>query len=128
MTYVFSKKSKNHRLGVDPRLIEISDLAILITPIDFGIPQSGGLRAALEQRELFNDGKSQRDGYKKKSKHQTGMALDFYAYVNGKASWDAYHLAIVAAAHLQAASILGHKLEWGGLWKKFGDLCHVELA
>ena len=128
MIYRLSERSKSNRDGVDPRLIEISDLAIQITPIDFGVPKDGGLRAALEQRELFNDGKSLCDGYKKKSKHQSGMAMDFFAYVNGKASWEAYHLAIVAAAHLQAASVLGHQLEWGGLWKKFEDLCHVELS
>ena len=127
MTYVFSKKSENNRRGVDPRLIEISDLAIRITPVDFGIPEYGGIRSALEQRELYNDGKSRCDGYKDRSRHQSGEALDFFAYVNGRASWAEYPLSVVAAAHLQAASMLGHKLRWGGLWKKFEDLCHVEM-
>ncbi len=123
-----SNKSKERRKGVDPRLIEISDLAIQITVVDFGIPRDGGLRNAHRQRELFDDGKSKADGFEKKSFHQSGKALDFYAYVDGKASWDTEHLAMVAAAFLQAASLLGYKLKWGGLWRNFKDYPHVQLA
>lgn len=126
--FFFGEKSKEHRKGVDPRLIEISDLAIQITKIDFGIPSTGGLRNAKVQNGLFKDGKSKADGYLKLSDHQLGRALDFYAYVDGKASWDLYHLAMVAAAFLQAASVLGYKLEWGGLFQTFDDYPHVQLV
>lgn len=125
--YALSKRSKQRREGVDYRLIAISDLAIQITPIDFGIPEHGGVRNAAEQAELFDAGLSKCDGYKKLSRHQSGKALDFYAFVNGKASWEREHLAIVAATHLQAASILGYKLQWGGLWANFTDFPHLEL-
>lgn len=141
--FKLSEKSKQRREGVDPRLIEISDLAIQITVIDFGIPRDGGRRTAERQHELFLDKKSKADGYEKLSNHQPaedgyGKALDFYAYVDGKASWEHDHLAMVAAAHLQAASMLGYKLKWGGLWKSrtpkfisgipYGwDMPHVEL-
>ena len=125
--FTLSSRSKANRQGVDSRLIEISDLAIQLTVIDFGIPSSGGLRTREEQRKLFDDGKSKADGTIKLSNHQSGRALDFYAYVDGKASWDEYHLAMVAAAFLQAASILGYELEWGGLWKSFKDSPHVQL-
>ena len=63
--------------------------------------------------------------------------MDFYAYINGAASWEHEHLAMVATAILQAASILGVKLNWGGLWsstKKINgipygwDMAHMELA
>lgn len=126
--YKLSERSKKNREGVDPRLIEISNLAIQITDIDFGHPSDSGLRTAARQRDLFLDGKSQCDGYEIESFHQTGKALDFYAFVNGKASWDEYHLAMVAAAFLQAASLLGYKLRWGGLWKGFKDYPHVQLV
>ncbi len=126
--YALSKKSKERRKGVDKRLIEISDLAIQITVIDFGIPRDGGFRNAHRQRELFDDGKSKADGFEKKSFHQSGKALDFFAYVDGKASWDTEHLAMVAAAFLQAASLLGYGLKWGGLWTGFKDMPHVQLA
>ena len=68
------------------------------------------------------------DGVNKKSYHQSGRALDFYAYVDGKASWEKEHLAVVACSFLQAANELGYKLEWGGLWKSFQDMPHVQLS
>jgi peptidoglycan LD-endopeptidase CwlK len=125
--FFFGQKSKNVLLSVNPKLQEIAEEAIKITKIDFGFPSSGGKRTPEEQNQLFRDGKSQLDGYDKKSYHQTGNALDFYAFVDGKASWDKYHLAMVAAAFLQAASNLGYKLTWGGLWQNFQDYPHVQI-
>lgn len=126
--FEFSQKSKDRRKGVDQRLIQISDLALEISNIDFGIPGDGGFRSPKRQKELFDLGKSKCDGTIRKSKHQSGKALDFYAYVNGKASWEKEHLAIVAAAHLQAASQLGYKLEWGGNWNSWQDFPHIQLS
>ena len=133
--YRFSKASLGNRAGVDQRLIEISDLALELTPIDFGIPRDGGLRTADRQQDLYLAGKSKCDGTLNKSLHQSGMALDFYAYVNGRASWDVGHLSMVAAAHLQAAAYLGYPIRWGGFFKPFAsepfnhgwDCCHIEL-
>jgi len=141
--FELSKKSKQRREGVDPRLIEISDLAIQISVVDFGIPADGGVRTATRQGELFADGKSKADGFNKIGKHQPkedgyGKALDFYAFVNGKASWEHHHLAMVGAAHLEAASRLGYRIKWGGLWRRkvpkiisgipYGwDMAHIEL-
>ena len=53
-----STTSKQRREGIDPRLIEISDLAIQITVVDFGIPRDGGLRTAERQKERFDKGVS----------------------------------------------------------------------
>lgn len=128
MTYKLSRTSKRNRVGVNPKLIEISNLAIRITRVDFGHPSDGGLRTAERQNELFRDKLSKADGYRKLSRHQSGRALDFYAFVDGKASWAPEHLSMVAAAFLQAASLLGYRLEWGGLWRSFRDMPHVQLA
>ena len=139
MIFKLSDKSKQRREGVDPRLIAICDRAIQITLIDFGIPGDGGVRTTMRQNELFKAGKSKADGYNKRSNHQPsidcmGKALDFYAYVNGHASWEYEHLAMVGAAFLQAASELGHKVEWGGLWRSrksdtYGwDMPHIQLV
>jgi peptidoglycan L-alanyl-D-glutamate endopeptidase CwlK len=128
MTFKLSDRSRENMNGVDRRLVAIAEMAISISPIDFGIPQDGGVRTAERQFELFKAGKSKCDGFNKKSEHQSGLALDFYAFVDGKASWDREHLAIVAAAFLQSASMLGYKLNWGGLWKGFVDMPHVQLA
>ena len=114
--------------GVDPRLIEVANLALQISPIDFGIPRDGGLRTTEVQQRLFDEGLSLLDGVNMKSYHQSGKALDFYAYVDGKASWDKHHMAIVGASFLQAAAALGYPLQWGGLWKSFKDYPHVQLV
>jgi len=127
MAYKLGNSSLNNRAGVDPRLIEISDLAISLSNIDFGIPSTGGLRTTEDQAELFTSGVSKADGRTNKSYHQSGKALDVYAYVDGKASWDKLHLALIATAMLQASAQLGYKLKWGGLWKSWQDMPHFEL-
>jgi len=142
--FKLSNKSKFNRDtlagGVSPRLSEISDLAITICPIDFGHGKNSGRRTAETQNGLYLSGASPNcDGYKVLSRHQSGDALDFYAFVDGKASWERPHLTIVAASFLQAASILGYKLSWGGFWQSkspdyyngipYGwDCPHVELV
>jgi peptidoglycan L-alanyl-D-glutamate endopeptidase CwlK len=128
MSFKFSRSSLNRLNTVNCDLKEVAMRAIDITTVDFGIPQYGGLRTVEEQQALYKDGKSMCDGIEKPSYHQSGNALDFYAYVDGKASWKKEHLAMVAAAFLQAASELGIKLEWGGLWRNFVDMPHVQLT
>lgn len=115
--FKLSKSSKANREGIDPKLIEIDDLAIQLTLVDFGHGPVSGKRTALVQNGLFLDGKSSADGYERLSKHQLGKALDFYAYVNNKTSWQPDHLAMVVCAYFQAASILGYKIKAGILWK-----------
>jgi len=113
--------------GVDENLISIAKEALSLSKIDFGIPQYGGLRREDEQHKLFLDGKSKADGLYKKSYHQSGKALDVYAYVDGKASWSVEHLSQIACAMFQAAINQGVKLEWGGLWKNFIDMPHFQV-
>jgi len=122
MTFKLGQNSLNNIAGVDPRLIMIVDHAIQISNIDFGIPSSGGLRTTEDQAALFTAGVSKADGRTHKSYHQTGKAVDVYAYVDGKASWDTAHLALVAVAMLQAASFYKIPLESGVLWNKKGAL------
>ena len=127
MTYKLSARSYERLKGVDNRIFNIIELALTISAIDFGIPESGGLRGAREQRKLFDKRLSKCDGTEIKSEHQSGLAFDVYAYVDGKASWDRYHLTQVAAAILQAASLLGYPLAWGGLWASWQDFPHFQL-
>lgn len=125
--FYFSQRSLSNMAGIDQRLISVAKHAIVISHIDFGIPQTGGVRTAATQFQLFQDGRSKADGYKKRSKHQDGEALDFFAYIDGKASWDHCHLSMVANAMLQAAVTLGIKIKWGGLFHDFIDMPHIEL-
>ncbi len=127
MTFKLGVNSKENLNGVDPRIEKIVNLALSITPVDFGIPKDGGLRSATRQYEFYQSFLSKCDGYKLESKHQSGLAFDVFAYVDGKASWDRHHMTQVAAAILQAASLLQYPLIWGGNWKGFSDMPHFEI-
>jgi peptidoglycan L-alanyl-D-glutamate endopeptidase CwlK len=127
MTFKLSARSQERLKGVDNRIFNIIEVALTITHVDFGIPNLGGLRTAADQRNLFKTGATKCDGIKIKSEHQSGLAFDVYAYVDGKASWDRYHLTQVAAAILQAAALLGYPLAWGGNWKSWQDMPHFQL-
>ena len=127
MTFQLGTNSINNMSGIDERLISIAELAITLTNIDFGIPNTAGLRSTEDQAKLFTSGVSKADGRTNKSYHQTGKAVDVYAYVDGKASWDKLHLSLIAAAMLQASSQLGFELKWGGLWKSWQDYPHFEI-
>jgi len=123
-----SKRSLNRLDCVNPLLIAIVVESIKTSPIDFGIPQYGGIRTAIEQNELYRKRKSQLDGFRKKSYHQTGNAFDIYAYVNGKASWNKKHLTTIAR-HIQEVAMVRYnvKLQWGGDWTKFVDMPHFQI-
>jgi peptidoglycan L-alanyl-D-glutamate endopeptidase CwlK len=123
--------------GIDNQLDMVFREAIKVSPIDFGIPGHGGLRTDGEQNELFVKGLSKCDGFEIRSNHQDGKALDFYAFVNGKASWRPHHLSMVAVAimatanRLYSESEINIKLKWGG---EFGsdeldgwDKPHIEI-
>lgn len=127
MSYALSTASIFNMRGTNPLIQAIAKRAIQITKIDFGIPSTGGLRERFEQKELFDAGKSKCDGTFKESAHQHGQALDFFAWVDGKVSYDEGHMAQVAAAFLQSAMEMGVLLQWGGLWKNFVDMPHVQL-
>ena len=127
MTFELSNNSIKNMAGIDERLIDIAELAITFSTVDFGIPATGGLRTTEDQAELYTSGKSKCDGRTNKSYHQSGKAIDVYGYVDGKASWDKLHLATIATAMLQASAQLGYELKWGGLWKSWQDYPHFEL-
>lgn len=125
--FKLSNNSKQNLKGVDVQILKIIEHALEISTVDFGIPKDGGIRTAERQKQLFELGLSKCDGKVYLSEHQSGKAFDVYAYVDGKASWDRAHLTSVAASILQAASVLGFKLEWGGHWKSFVDMPHFQL-
>lgn len=127
MTWHFGANSLKHQEGVDPRLIQIAHRALELSSVDFGIPETGGLRSEAVQQHLYRRGKSQADGVHRRSKHQDGIAIDFFAYEGGHATWDRAAMTSIAAAFLQAASELKVSVQWGGHWKTFHDLPHIEL-
>ena len=58
------------------------------TPIDFVVIHNGAFRTAKEQNEIFNQGYSKCDGYKFKSNHQSGLAVDLVPWLDNKPVWD----------------------------------------
>jgi len=99
--------------------------------VDFGI--SHGRRTAEEQNEFYQQGRTtpgeiitNADGYKNESVHQHGFAVDFFAYVNGRASYDHALLALIALAFAEAATEHGLRWSWGGNFTTIADAGHFE--
>lgn len=92
-------------------------------------------RTQEEQMALYAKGRTapgpivtNADGFKKKSNHQTKVdgyahACDCCFIVNGHASWDIHHPWKVYGALAEAMGLV-----WGGNWKSFIDLPHIEVA
>lgn len=132
--------------GVHPDLVLIFSESIKDSPIDFGIPGDGGVRTTMRQYEMYLDPmiKTNCDGHENKSLHQIregevhGRALDFYAYVNGKASWEKEHLCLVAGVIMATAKRLRREgkikieIEWGGTFGssnfKGWDMPHTQVS
>lgn len=128
----FSSKSVSKLLTTDKDLQDIFLEAIKYSPIDFGI--SHGLRSAEEQNELYQQGRTKPgnivtnvDGYTRRSKHQDGIAIDVFAWVDGKVSWEEKYYWMIAGVVLWVAQSRNIKLQWGGHWKSFKDYPHFEL-
>ena len=135
MAFKLSTTSRERLDGVNPTLIAIIEAAIVDSPYDFGIPPDGGLRTTERQKGLYALGRTkagnivtQTDGIKKKSVHQSGNAFDIYAFVNGKATWEAKYYDPIAR-HIQKVALeqFNVKLVWGGDFKSFVDRPHFQL-
>lgn len=110
MGYVLSQKSLDRLKGVHPDLVKVVKRAIELTKVDFVVGE--GLRSKERQAELVAAG----DSWTMDSRHLTGHAVDLWAYVGGKVSWNWEHYYTIGAAMRQAASELGVDIRWGGLW------------
>jgi peptidoglycan L-alanyl-D-glutamate endopeptidase CwlK len=138
--YTFSRKSKTKLETISPELALVCNEAMHIANSrklycpDFGI--SHGLRTLEEQTELYAKGRfgdtgvkvTNCDGVRTLSKHQTGEAIDFYAYVEGGANYLPSNLALVATCFFEAASNLGISIDWGGSFRSISDGAHIELS
>lgn len=143
----FGKTSATRLATCDEYIQKVLNIAIGRCAIDFGVAQ--GSRTVNQQRQYFNEGKSKinPDNYDLaelplKAKHivteQFPMAgaVDVFAFVNGKASWDAKQLCYIAGCIMSVDAELENRLRWGGNWdgdgeiltdQTFIDLPHFEL-
>jgi peptidoglycan L-alanyl-D-glutamate endopeptidase CwlK len=88
-----------------------------------------GFRTAAYQNELYQKGRTKpgqvvtmRDGYKRRSNHQSSLAVDLVPFKGTSPTWN------VALEHW---GYLGHcaraeGLTWGGDWEKLRDMPHLE--
>ena len=124
--------------GVDPRIIRVLFRAIRIMSrkkdgIDMTIPWMGGIRTADQQNKLFLDGVSKCDGFKKKSEHQSGLAIDVIPYIKGINFYEMpsieqdFLFYKVASVILEAGALEGVKISWGGNWSSWRDCPHYQI-
>jgi peptidoglycan LD-endopeptidase CwlK len=111
MSYKLSSTSKDRLSTVKPELIEIVELAITLTKVDFGVSQ--GIRTLEEQIALVKAGASKTT----KSKHLTGDAVDLVAYIGSRVSWELNLYDDIADAMKEAAIVKGVSIRWGGAWQ-----------
>jgi peptidoglycan L-alanyl-D-glutamate endopeptidase CwlK len=120
--FKFSQRSKDRMKGVHPDLIEVAQLALELSPVDFGV--SEGLRNREKQRQMVKKGLSTTMN----SRHLTGHAIDVYAWVDGTVSWEWPEYKKIAKAFKKAAKKLEVDIDWGGDWKSFPDGPHFQLS
>lgn len=124
--------------GVHPQLKrKVTAMVELAAKEGFTLRVVQGMRTFAEQDALFrqwrdgkdNDGDGRVDESDERvtraaggqSNHNYGVAADLAFVVNGKVSWDDKLYSNIG----RWAKAVG--LDWGGNWKKFKDLPHVEL-
>lgn len=123
MAFKLSARSRANLKGVRPDLVALVEAAILETPVDFAIISNGGLRTAAQQNQLYRDGASKIDGYRRISKHQPqrdgyGWAVDLVPYAAGGVRWEWDLIYPIAATMARLSRQRGVALIWGGVWDK----------
>lgn len=124
--FQLSSKSLRNLDAVHPDLGRVARKAIQITTMDFGIYE--GVRSYAKQVQYVQEKKSQTlhslhliqpDGY--------AHAIDVFAWLNGKASWNNKHYGPIVQAFITAAISLEVQIEFGHLWPRFQDSVHIQL-
>lgn len=110
MAFKLSKRSISRLEGVDSRLVEVVNIAIQVTKVDFGVIE--GLRTVDRQKELVASGASQTMN----SKHIKGIAVDLMAYIGPRASWELTLYDDIADAMKIGAQEAGVAVKWGAAW------------
>lgn len=124
--FEFGRNSKKNLIGVHPKLIQLAEVALSYSTVDFGI--SEGLRTIERQRELVSSGKSlTMNSYHLPQEDNYSHAIDVYAYVQGKTSYRERDMKAIAKAMYRASAELGIWIEWGGLWTDLVDLPHWQI-
>jgi peptidoglycan L-alanyl-D-glutamate endopeptidase CwlK len=108
--FQLSQRSYSNFEGVNTDLIDVVELAITLTSVDFGVIE--GVRSVERQRELVRAGASKTMN----SRHITGDAVDLLAYIGSRGSWELPLYYDIAAAVQAASGLLRVPIRWGGAW------------
>nr|ELR5228519.1 M15 family metallopeptidase [Providencia rettgeri] len=131
--FVFSQRSKNNLVGVDPRLVKVIIRALELTSADFAVIE--GVRSQAKQAEYVNNGASQTSN----SRHLTGHAVDVLpSAMKPGMDWNEHAdlFEPILLAIKQAGDELGVPLRFGKNWThdpslpittRFIDYPHVEI-
>lgn len=119
--YLASSVIKIIETLTDKELIKLVKDFINYTPIDFVVIHNGAFRTADEQNEIFLKGYSKCDGYKFKSAHQSGRAIDLVPCLDGvNPVWDLEHAKALGASFKTFCKTRGYYVQWGGDWHDDG--------
>ena len=128
----FGNRSVDRMEGVNDLLVKCAIKALSKSSYDMTIPWMGGVRTALEQKDLFDAGNSKADGFDKRSFHQSGNALDIIPVIGGYENIRVFnHFAKQMFSTWQLMIYLGEAkglLYWGGHFGESGwDKPHWEV-
>lgn len=131
----WGKGSLSRMIGVHDVLIEFADRILAKTKLDVTIPYMGGCRTSEEQYELYKRKASKCDGIMKRSRHQTGYAIDIVAsgktidsmYDHDKLDYINSVAKTVWAEMICEGVNGGYRMVFGCDWKNFQDKPHYEL-
>lgn len=117
--FILGGKSRRELEGVHPELVDMVELAIQYSAVDFTVYD--GLRTSAEQAQLMRRGASKTmDSYHIRQADGYGHAVDLVPIIGGVPKWDWDGCYQVFLAVDAAATQLGiaDRVTWGGIWDR----------
>lgn len=139
--HVFGDRSRTNLVGVHPRLIMVTERALILSPVDFFVNE--GVRTPQRQKKLYAQGRTEpgkkvtwtlTSNHFKNARTGYGHAIDVYAAPFNPNQPPAVSRQI-AEAFLRASNELDIPVRWGADWDRDGvfyekgesDSPHFEL-
>lgn len=126
--YSFSTSSIAHLSKVHPDLQKVFSKAIQYSSVDFGIEYPVRSQAEQEVLVLKGNSSSLKSRHVLRPQDTYVHAVDVFAWVNGKISWQMKYYKQIAKAVFRAAIEEQVQIEWGGHWIKPIDGPHFQLS